>query len=437
MYLIKNILLQFFIISFILNIVLNTSAEEPVINEFMAINDSTLQDEDLDYSDWIEISNTSTTTLNIAGWYLTDSTNDLTKWQFPATNLQAEGFMIVFASGKDRAIAGAELHTNFKLSGYGEYLALVKPDGQTIAYDYAPQFPIQKSDISYGISFGTTNVIIIPEEADCTAIVPQDDSLGTNWLARNFDDSSWTNGTTGVGYEYGSLININLQSEMKDINGSAYIRIPFVVSHTGEIAELILNMKFEDGFTAYINGTEVAASNAPASPTWNSLSVRDRADALAVNFERFDISASASLITTGTNLLAIQLMNKSLDSSDILAMPQLTAVIRTEISTNTLHYFITPTPGAENTIGAPPPAPPVIFSQQNGIFTEPIATEIFTEEPADEIRYTTDGSEPSATSAIYSGAITNTTTTIIRARSFVTGYAPGPINSRYTYRHCR
>ena len=45
----------------------------------MAGNDSTLQDEDGDYSDWIELLDTRDTDVNLAGWVLTHSAGDLTK----------------------------------------------------------------------------------------------------------------------------------------------------------------------------------------------------------------------------------------------------------------------------------------------------------------------------------------------------------------------
>lgn len=75
----------------------------PVISEFMAANTSTLVDKDGDHPDWIEIHNGSKTGVDLGGWYLTDDERDLTKWQFPPTTLAAEGYLVVFASGKDRA----------------------------------------------------------------------------------------------------------------------------------------------------------------------------------------------------------------------------------------------------------------------------------------------------------------------------------------------
>ena len=126
--------------------------ETLTISEFLAVNSSGRPDEDGDTSDWIEVHNTTGSTINTDGWYLTDDANLLTKWRMPPFDLAAGDYLIVFASGKDRATAGAEMHTNFRLSGGGEYLALVRPDGTTITRHYSPTFPPQQSDISYGLS---------------------------------------------------------------------------------------------------------------------------------------------------------------------------------------------------------------------------------------------------------------------------------------------
>ncbi len=114
---------------------------ELVISEFMAANDRTLADEDGDYSDWIEIYNPCLATVSLAGWSLTDDPDELTKWRFPAISLARGEFLVVFASGKNRAVAGAPLHTSFKLDAGGEYLALVKPDGTTIAQAVRARVP--------------------------------------------------------------------------------------------------------------------------------------------------------------------------------------------------------------------------------------------------------------------------------------------------------
>ena len=120
------------------------------LNEFVAQNTGPVSDEDGDETDWIEIKNTSNTPSDLAGFYLTDDPTNLTKWQFPSTALEASALMLVFASDKNRAVSGNQLHTNFKLSSNGEYLALVEPNGLTIHDEIAPSYPPQYVGSSYG-----------------------------------------------------------------------------------------------------------------------------------------------------------------------------------------------------------------------------------------------------------------------------------------------
>src|SRR4051812_35964973 len=99
-----------------------SAAGQVRLTEFMASNSSTLADEDGDDSDWIEIQNTSGTAVNLQNWALTDKAATPFKWLFPATNIPPNSFMVIFASGKNRAVPGAPLHTSFKLSAEGDYL---------------------------------------------------------------------------------------------------------------------------------------------------------------------------------------------------------------------------------------------------------------------------------------------------------------------------
>ncbi|GAA5494505.1 hypothetical protein Rhal01_00667 [Rubritalea halochordaticola] len=157
---------------------------DPVISEFLASNDSELADEDGEFSDWIEIYNPDSTTINLGGWHLTDNATNLDKWTFPSTVLPAGGYLIVFASDKDRAVSGSELHTGFKLSSGGEYLALVKPDGTTKTSEFNP-FPAQSEDVSYGLNTAT---MLVDSNATLryTLTTP-----APTWTNHDFDDSSW------------------------------------------------------------------------------------------------------------------------------------------------------------------------------------------------------------------------------------------------------
>jgi len=128
-----------------------TSGSPVVISEFMAINATLLEDEDGDFSDWIELHNRSTEAVDLEGWFLTDDEDKTRKWRFPAVSIKADEYVIVFASGKDRNDPNGCLHTNFKLDGQGEYLAIMYPDGSA-ASQYGPEYPCQGDDVSYGLT---------------------------------------------------------------------------------------------------------------------------------------------------------------------------------------------------------------------------------------------------------------------------------------------
>ena len=122
------------------------------INEFVATNDTGIQDEDGAREDWLELYNPTAASVDLAGWRLTDDPQDTSKWIFPSRTIPAGGYLVVFASLKNRTPAApANLHTNFKLDGDGEYLALHKPDG-SLADVFFPRE--QSTDLAFG--WGTT-----------------------------------------------------------------------------------------------------------------------------------------------------------------------------------------------------------------------------------------------------------------------------------------
>jgi hypothetical protein len=178
-------------------------AVDVVINEIMTDNNNAWVDQDGEASDWLELYNRGDTAADLTGYYLTDDPALLNKWQFPATNLAVGGYMVVFASNKNRTTAGQELHTNFALSADGEYLALVAPDGQTIVSAFDPGFPALREDVSYGLS--QEQDTLVPRNTDVRYHVPVagDAPLGTGWTASNYNDASWSGGPgtkTGLGY---------------------------------------------------------------------------------------------------------------------------------------------------------------------------------------------------------------------------------------------
>ena len=124
-------------------------AETIRINEFLADNTSTsLEDEDGDTPDWVELYNPKSSPFELAGRFLTDDPSELAKWEFPAVSVPGHGYLMIFASGKNRTPAhGDPLHTNFLLDRSGEYLALVDADGTTVLSEFGSngaEFPEQR-----------------------------------------------------------------------------------------------------------------------------------------------------------------------------------------------------------------------------------------------------------------------------------------------------
>jgi hypothetical protein len=327
------------------------------ISEFMAVNESGLDDADRDDEDWIEIHNAGGGTASLDGWYLTDKADNLTKWKFPAVTLAPDAYLIVFASGKNRRDPAGALHTNFRLRGAGEYLGLVRPDGVTVASEFAPAYPIQAPDISYGVSGDTSQMLLLAQGAPARALVPTNDALEPEplpdaprpWTLEDFDDATWPAGTTGIGYGYPNLTGLDV-SAMYSVNQTVYVRVPFVVEDPSLIRGLTLRMWFDDGMIAYINGYEVARSNAPApgTETWDSGAPAGwpntrNAGLMDFSIRRFDF------LHVGTNLLAVQGLNYGPSSPDLLVRPELWATVTAAVPS--FRYFPVPTPGKPNDTG--------------------------------------------------------------------------------------
>jgi hypothetical protein len=191
-------------------------AQSAIISEFLAANDTGLADEDGEHPDWIEIQALAPEGVDLDGWFLTDDPAILQKWRFPAVALEAGESLLVFASGKNRDAAGGPLHANFKLSAAGGYLALVLPDGQTAAHEYAG-YPPQVEDVSYGIAQTTERFVLAAAGSPAAAWVPADGSLGLEWTLPGFAGAAWRAGRTGAGYDVedlsapaGELVNLAL-----------------------------------------------------------------------------------------------------------------------------------------------------------------------------------------------------------------------------------
>jgi len=108
----------------------NKVSADVIINEFSAANFDNNPDNYGDYEDWVELYNTSNTAIDIGGYYLSDKTDNLTKWQFPAGfTIDANDFAIIFCSKRNETVG--TLHTNFKITQTrgSENIILSDPNG--------------------------------------------------------------------------------------------------------------------------------------------------------------------------------------------------------------------------------------------------------------------------------------------------------------------
>lgn len=330
---------------------------EVVISEFLASNQSGLSDEDGDESDWIEIQNTGTLGVDLNGWRLTDDVANPVKWIFPARIIEPGDYLVIFASDKNRTDPLANLHTNFKLTSSGEYLALLRADG-SVASEFAPGFPEQLADLSYGI--GTAGGVLVDENSEFFYHVPSS-HIGASWQLPGFTDPEghFVEGAQlGLGYDTGGEYAPLIGTTVATGTTSAYLRIPFEVDDPAEMTSLTLEMAYDDGFVAWLNGQKVAFSaGAPSNPVFNSISSVNHEAALD-NPEIFDVSAGINALQPGSNVLAIQALNRSSGSSDFVAYP----LLRATGATLDTGYLSTPTPGSVN-VSTFEPGPAITSAQ--------------------------------------------------------------------------
>ena len=414
------------------------------ITEFLANNEDSIQDEDGDNSDWIEIFNSGSDPINLEGYYLTDDSGVLTKWRFPSIEIPSGGFLLVFASEKDRSGVDSELHTNFKLSGKGEYLALVEKNGSTIVAEFGSQdgpFPRQFEDISYGLmqGGGIIPTLFIGPQQQVKVLVPDNDLLGDSWLAIDFRDETWQSAQMGVGYDENTTYanefgdNGNLGGELNGVNNSLYIRANFMVDNPASITELILKMKYDDGFVAYLNDTLIADANAPGGLSWNSEATADHSDNEAVVFQEFNVSSFLYLLKEGKNVLAIHGLNGGITSSDMLISAELHGKKITDPSLGKAGYLAMPSPRGYNGETFDGFVGDTQFSVDRGFYDASFNLEITSSTEGAKIRYTLDGTAPSTTNGIlYEGPINVDKTTVLRAIAYMSGFRPTNIDT-HTY----
>ena len=116
-------------------------AQQLYINEVMSKNDTTISDSDGEFSDWLEIYNAESGSVNLEGYSLSDNADTPYRWQFGNIEIPAKSFLLVFASGKNRREGNDNPHTNFKIKSAGEPLILSDQEGELVDSVFTEKIP--------------------------------------------------------------------------------------------------------------------------------------------------------------------------------------------------------------------------------------------------------------------------------------------------------
>ena len=141
-------------------------AQNPIISEFLASNQSGLVDNLGRTSDWIEIWNPTTNAVATEGLFLTDDPESPGKWALPEGRLEPNSYQIIFASGLDEIDSDGAWHANFRISADSDgFLALTRRTNDR----YEPlslfdRYPKQEPDVSFGIPPGFPDRVVYFQE---------------------------------------------------------------------------------------------------------------------------------------------------------------------------------------------------------------------------------------------------------------------------------
>ncbi|MCU0751315.1 MAG: chitobiase/beta-hexosaminidase C-terminal domain-containing protein, partial [Akkermansiaceae bacterium] len=231
----------------------------------------------------------------------------------------------------------------------------------------------------------------------------------------------------------GGEVGTDLTTPMTNRN-SAYFRMPFSSTGPGSATCLYLLMRYNDGFSAWLNGNAAASANAPAVPAWNSASTASRTNEQALARVPFNLTGQLGQLVNGTNTLAIHGMRSSTSDGTFLILPELISGSINPSSTPAYYGDGLATPGWIN--GAPSSLGNVEdtqFSVNRGIHTSPFTVSITSATPGAIIRYTTDGSTPSADNGItYVNPLLISGTTVLRAMAYIPGWRATDVDT-HTY----
>ncbi len=247
-------------------------------------------------------------------------------------------------------------------------------------------------------------------------------SLPEDWMTPSFNDSGWSQGNAP--FRYGDGQGGTLLGDMINSYSTLYLRTTFNAFSTDRIKDILFSIDYDDGFVVWINGTRVLSMNAPATLTPASLAMANHESGIP---ETFTIDSSVVPLIDGTNLICIQALNVTLNSSDFY----LDLGIRASLSM----------PEVPDTLS-------LVFDHESGFYDNPFDLVITTSEAGYDLIYTIDGTNPqTSATAARSNAIavirldpditagrSMTPAFIVRASLVTDGYSPSrPVTQSYIF----
>lgn len=365
------------------------------INEFMASNATTICDSFGSYSDWIELYNSTDTDMDISGFGISDNLSQPMKYRFPdGTTIAAKGYLVVFCSGNE-GMQNGELHAPFGLRSYGEDVVIANRAGRIID---SYSFKNQETDVS---------MARIPDGAG-------------EFQSNSQPSPGYPN--TGAGYSAFDAAN-------RLPLGGVYIS-EFGGS-TGSVASDWVEIYNSTGSAVSLAGYGI--SNNPKNPAkwvFPDISIEPGeylllyATGSADKAQKKNLKLNFCISSTGEALFFFDPNGKLIDKLSAGRMRSGQSYGRD--GSDNRFYYAEPTPGAQNGKGYEGITQLPAFSVTPGIYDNAVTVAITAGE-GETIRYTTDCTTPNASSEVYSGELSISKNSVIRAAAFRDGYLSGDV----------
>lgn len=367
---------------------------EILINEYMSRNSYICYDEDGDYSDWVELYNTTDAPVNLTGYYMTTDPTNLQKWSFPNVTIEAKGYLLVWLSGKNKVTDKGEIHANFKLGAKDKQMILASSAATVIDHITVEHLP---GNISHGRSASDPNKWVYFARP----------TPGKPNTTPEFTELSAANSLKARGLWISEVSSVSLPYNDREV--SDWIEI---YNGTGEAVNLKgygLSIDKKDRFS-YQFGEKTIAAGA-------YLVIYATGPKVPATFVSKLHTNTFKLSAKGETIYLTDPEGVTIDAFETGRLSDGYTSGRIGTDAPTRYFFTTATPGAANSSdGKASYAPKPEISNAGGYVNA--GTEISITVPAGtEVYYTTDGSEPTLNAKKYSGSILIQKNTVIKAKA--------------------